>query len=588
MIGLVERRQFVVFGRDAVGGLAQLAVDRRDLLLHRTQFGAGQTVRRCRRLPLRDIPCCRGRCQLQILVDATGQMPQPAVEDGVLLVGDALQQVPVVRYHDERAGPGVQQILGRGQHVGVDIVGGFVEHQHIRFGKQREHQLQPAALAAGEFTDARRQVVAMEPEPLQQLRRGHIATFDLELGGQSPDDLADHVALDIGQDARLLVEHRQLHGLAALDPAAGGCDGPGDEAQQGRLARAVGADDAGAFTGCDAPLDIPQDFATVEGHRNIEQIDDILTQPGGRQFRELDRVAQRRYVLDQLVGGLDPEFRLRRPRRRPAPQPGQFLLHQVLAFGLHRRRLTVPLHPLQDVGRVSAVERFDDPVVHLPGRGGDLVEEPAVVCHHQQSTGITRPAFPQVLGQPGDAFDVEVVGRLVQDDDVPVAHQQRRQLHPAALPTRECADQTLPAQVGDQAGDDVTDLRITGPLMVGGITDERPSDGVGVVEGVGLIQDPDPQTGPAGHPAGVRGDPAGQQTQQARLAVAVAAHDADSVTVVDAQRQRVEHDLRWILQMQGLGPEQVCHPADLSGRRTGSRSSVARDRNLRTQSGRVP
>ncbi|BDB42779.1 hypothetical protein IWGMT90018_32250 [Mycobacterium kiyosense] len=147
--------------------------------------------------------------------------------------------------------------------------------------------------------------------------------------------------------------------------------------------RTVGPDDSGALPGRDAPLDVPQHRTSVERHRHAEQVDDVFSQPGGGQLGQFDGVAQRRYVGDQLVGGLDPEFGFRRPRRGAATQPGQFLAHQVLSLGLRGGRLPVPLDPLQDIRGVPALERFDDAVVHLPSGGGDFVEKPAVVGDHQ-------------------------------------------------------------------------------------------------------------------------------------------------------------------------------------------------------------
>ena len=227
----------------------------------------------------------------------------------------------------------------------------------------------------------------------------------------------------------------------------------------------------------------------------------------------------------------------------------------------------VALHALQHVGGVAAFERLDDPVVHLPRRGRDLVEEPAVVGHQQQPAGVARPASLQMRGQPGDALDVEVVGGFVERDDVPVADQQRGQLHPAPLPAATastiCASQ---AMSDTRPVDDVADPGVAGPLVVGLVADEFPTDGLVRVEGVGLVEDADPHAAAARHPAGIGLDPPGEQAQQAGLAVAVAPDDADAVAVVDPDGDRAEHHLRRVFQMQGLGPEQVRHPADLSWR----------------------
>ena len=200
-----------------------------------------------------------------------------------------------------------------GEHLGVDVVGGLVEEQHVRFGQQREHQLQPPSLTAGEIADARGQLAAAEAEPLQQLARGDLPALDLIAAAQAAQHVGDPVAGHRVQLVAPLVEHRQPDGLAALDAPGVRLDGAGDQSQQRRLPGAVGSDDAGAFARCDPPFDVAQHRAASKRRvrdRHVEQIDHVFSQPRGRQLGQLDGVAQRRHVGDQLVGGLDPELGL--------------------------------------------------------------------------------------------------------------------------------------------------------------------------------------------------------------------------------------------------------------------------------------
>lgn len=69
--------------------------------------------------------------------------------------------------------------------------------------------------------------------------------------------------------------------------------------------------------------------------------------------------------------------------------------------------------------------------------------------------------------------------------------------------------------------------------MFGLVADQCPADGVFRVQGVRLAQRADPQSAASSDPAGVRLYLAGEQAQQARLAVAVAPDDADAGAVVD-------------------------------------------------------
>jgi len=83
----------------------------------------------------------------------------------------------------------------------------------------------------------------------------------------------------------------------------------------------------------------------------------------------------------------------------------------------HARALRLGLG--QDVRRVAAVVLVDDGVVDLPGPVAHRVEEPAVVSHHHERRG----SRDQVPCEPVDRFDVEMVGRLVEDQQVVVAEQ---------------------------------------------------------------------------------------------------------------------------------------------------------------------
>ena len=225
--------------------------------------------------------------------------------------------------------------------------------------------------------------------------------------------------------------------------------------------------------------------------------------------------------------------------------------------------MAVAFDALQDVGRVAALKRLDDPPrtggVHLPGGQRDLVEEPPVVGHHQQTAGIAGPASPEVRGQPGDALDIEVVGRFVEDDHVPVAHQQLSELDAAALAAGERAHRRLPVDIGDQSTDDISDPCVAGPLVFSGIADQyRCHRGVRV-EAVGLVQGSDRQPAAACHPSGVGLETADEHGQQAGFALPVASDEADSVAVVDAHGHGVEDHLRRILEMEGLSAQQMCH-----------------------------
>jgi hypothetical protein len=164
-----------------------------------------------------------------------------------------------------------------------------------------------------------------------------------------------------------------------------------------------------------------------------------------------------------------------------------------------------------------------------------------------------------MAGQPGDGLDVEVVGGLVEEHDVVIAHQDLRQRDPAPLPARQRPQARVPAQVAQQPGDDVADLRIPSPLVFGDIPDDGVPHGLLVVEVVTLIQDADPDAAAHRDAPGIGLPSPREQVEQARLAVAVATDDADAVALVHAKRDRVEHDLGREVEVEGFSPQKVRH-----------------------------
>ena len=71
--------------------------------------------------------------------------------------------------------------------------------------------------------------------------------------------------------------------------------------------------------------------------------------------------------------------------------------------------------------------------------GGDAIQEPAVVRDDEHAPGEFQEG---VLERP-QRFHVEVVGRLVEQQDVASVEHRLREVHPAALAAGELADRFL-------------------------------------------------------------------------------------------------------------------------------------------------
>ena len=154
------------------------------------------------------------------------------------------------------------------------------------------------------------------------------------------------------------------------------------------------------------------------------------------------------------------------------------------------------------------------------------------------------PAVEDVL-ERGEGLDVEVVGGLVEDEDVRLGQQQARQLEPAPLTTAEVTDARLltparEAETGRElAGADllVTQRR---PLLdvLDGLDDAPLLEALELADLLGEVGDGDGLADLA--PAAVEGDLARQGAQQRRLAGAVDPDDADALPRRQPPRHVVE------------------------------------------------
>ena len=199
------------------------------------------------------------------------------------------------------------------------------------------------------------------------------------------------------------------------------------------LAAAVRPDHAHPLARSEPPCHVVEQDAAVRRRRHVLRLQHGLAQPGGRQPGQLDAVTRRRLVSDQLVGRLDAEFRLAGPGGRPAPQPGQLLAQHPAPTALRHVRDPRPLSPRQHVGGITAVIGMQLAVGKFPGPVARHVEEPAVVGdRHERAAQVA-----QVPGQPVDRLDIQVVRRLVQQQQVMVTDQYGRQRHPPGLAAGE-------------------------------------------------------------------------------------------------------------------------------------------------------
>ncbi len=210
---------------------------------------------------------------------------------------------------------------------------------------------------------------------------------------------------------------------------------------------------------------------------------------------------------------------------------------------MHRGQ-AVTFRSRQDERGIAAVVLVHGAVGDLPGRRGDFIEEPTVVGHHQQRA---RPRC-QVRRQPVDRIHVEMVGRLVEEQQLRLGQQRPGQRDPPSFSTRERSDrrvQTGPeaAQLDSpqQAVEHPAEGSVSGPLVLGAAADQRLADRVVPLELIALGQQHGLHIPGPGHHPRVGRLHARDQPEQGRLAAAVATHHADAVAGAHAQTDLGQH-----------------------------------------------
>ena len=222
--------------------------------------------------------------------------------------GDVVKKIAVVGDDQHRAGVFDQVLLQPGDGLGVEMVGGLVEQQHLGRLEQQPAERHPARLAAREGRHVRAVGRAAQrlhgdvdlgvevPQTLGVdlvLEGGHLLHQRLGIVlGDLHGDLVEaghqrrlgrnplhHVAAHVPGRVELGLLRQVAHPDALGRPGLAGKIGvqPGHDPHQGRLARAVDADDADLDPGQEAQADVlEQLLAAAEGLRDPVHVIDVL------------------------------------------------------------------------------------------------------------------------------------------------------------------------------------------------------------------------------------------------------------------------------------------------------------------------
>ena len=327
-----------------------------------------------------------------------------------------------------------QGFLQGAQGVHVQVVGGLVQQQDVGPLPQHLGQVYAVALAPGEHghllllllagkVEARHVSPGIDPPGAQ---------FDLLLsaGDFFPDVIG---AVQVA----VLVHIGQLDGVPYPDLAAVGRFRPGDHFKEGGLAGAVGADHADNAAGGQAEGHVFHQQPFAVGLAHLIGRDDHVPQPGAGGDEELQVLFPGFGLLGkQFFVGADAGLALGVAplggHADPFQFPGQGFLPGALRFFLLAQALLLLLQPAGVVafpGNAVAPVEFENPARHV-------VQEIAVVGHGDDGARVLL----QMMLQPGHALGIEMVGGLVQQQDVGLLQQEAAERHPPPLPAGDHID----------------------------------------------------------------------------------------------------------------------------------------------------
>ena len=326
-----------------------------------------------------------------------------------------VEKLTVVADDQHRASKRCQPLLEQLQRFQVEIVGRLVEHKQVGWLREQLGEQQPVAFTAGEHLHWQTQPVGREEEVLQEADHMPLLAVDLHEVAAFVDLIEDR-PLGIELVAEL-IEKRDFQIGAGANRALLRRELPQQELEQRGLARAVGAHDAHPVAAENRRGKVGHDIAAVVGKGDLLGLADERAAAAGLLDGDLG-LALHAPPLAPLL-----PHRLERPHAafvagaaglNPLADPGlllgELLVEERILLVFSLEQLGLP----HKKGVVVARPVVEPAAVELPDAVGEPPQEAAVVGDKEQCA----PPAGEKLLQPGDRLEVEVVGRLVEQQHV--------------------------------------------------------------------------------------------------------------------------------------------------------------------------
>ena len=473
----------------------------------------------------------------------------------------------VVGGQQHHAGEGFQALVHGLDGFHIQVVCGLVQQHHVGAGEHHFAQHTPDLLTAGENIHMLEHVLVGEKHPAQEATEVYIVL----LGGVLPEPVHQLLLVAVEVGGVVLGQVAADGGNAPLDAALVGLQLAHEDLEEGCLSQLVFAHKGDLVRAAHGEIHIVQELHTVHGDGHILDGEHILAQlplrhkahegipPGGGGHFFYAQLVQELPAGGGLLGlGLVGGEALN--------EQLQFLDFFLVLLVL------VPDHSLDHLAGfipevVVAHVHLDLAVVDIHGVGADGIQEVPVVGDGDDHAGEVQ----QEILQPVDGLDIQVVGGLVQHDNIRVSEKRlgKEHLHLQTgvhaahdLVVELCADAETLQQAGSVGlGFPAPQLRklclqVRGPepifvgevrLFVNGILflhhivkmlvahDDGIHNGEVIVGVLVLLQYGDPLGGVDLHRAGGGVQVPGEDPQEGGLARAIGTDDAVAVAGQELQ-----------------------------------------------------
>ena len=266
--------------------------------------------------------------------------------------------------------------------------------------------------------------------------RDSLEACDLDVVEAVGDDLPD--VLGLVETGASLVDVGELHGLADPHLAAVGLLLSDHHLEQGGLADAVRADDADDACPGKGEAQVLDQHAVAEALGELAALEHVRAEARARRDVDLCQVDHavavglRRHLLVSGQPGLGLGLTGLGVRTHPVEllreAPSQ--LGVLLALDLESSRL------LLQIRRVVTLVGVGPAAVQLQNPASHVVHEVPVVGHRDDRTRVGR----EVLLEPQHRLGVQVVGGLIEQEQVGLLQEQLAQRHAATLTPGEDSD----------------------------------------------------------------------------------------------------------------------------------------------------